>query len=115
MTVDRTVQSTSFLVLQVLLSLGLAVWPALRAPVASITTSPLSNPVAPLEEEEEKRGEGQSAVSTASQPRRQRTVPNRPAHPVVETRFTGLPASLVLLRPAHLDPFRNGLGTPFRC
>ena len=97
------------------MALGLVLFPALRAPATASPASPLGSPTAPLEEEEEKRGEAKSAAESATADRRTR----RDSPPTTATghltRPTITAASSVLSRAAPLDPFRNGLGSPFRC
>ena len=72
--------------------------------------------MAPLEEEEEKRGEAKSESGSTNPDRRGgRTTPNHPPKLIRAFSLAGLPAHTVLHRAAPIDPFRNGLGSPFRC
>ena len=115
MTIGRPARFSPNSLLRVLLALGLAFVPVLRAPAAVSTSSPLGSPTSPLEEEEEKRGEAKSAAEAARSDRQPRTDKVRSTGPSRGFLSAGLATTSALNRAAPLDPFRNGLGSPFRC
>jgi hypothetical protein len=115
MTIGRPARFSLNSLLRVLLALGLAFVPVLRSPAAVGSSSPLGSPTSPLEEEEEKRGEAKSAAEAARSDRQPRTSKVRPTGPSRSDPSAGLSATSALTRAAPLDPFRNGLGSPFRC
>jgi hypothetical protein len=102
--------------LRVLVALALLLSPALSRPAAAVPSVPVV-PFAPVEEENEEEKAGEEANVKAVAPNRadrrvRLSAPVGaffPPPPAAFARHAGLPCA------ARLDPFRNGLGTPFRC
>ena len=107
---------------RVLLALLLAVCPAVRSSATSPAAVPARLPAAPVEEHEEEHRPRQSPSEAqgeeAAALRGDRRAPNPPSYgfllPLSE--LTSVPRrGATLTRAAPADPFRNGLGCPFRC
>jgi hypothetical protein len=76
-------------------------------------------PAAPLtEEDESEREEEVKAREASSRPERRADISRKQSRGNSRLSFKQRPIDLSLfaaLRPTAADPFRNGLGTPFRC
>ena len=102
-----------------MLAAGLVPFTSTRQAVAFLSTQPTSSaaPTAPAsvpEEEETERGKEPAGKEKA----RKFAPPSRPASPPrrpVYSRPSACHAALAIASPALIDPFRNGLGCPFRC
>ncbi len=105
----------TLLAVRALVALGLALFPLLQAPAAPTTFPSSANSTG--QTEEEKSEEVKSVAGCAIPVRGDRKSPAPPGgRPVVTpSRIPDSPPGAALPRAASADPFRNGLGCPFRC
>jgi hypothetical protein len=114
--------STTLTAFRVLVALGLVFFPLLLSPAAS--PSRLATPASPFtptgptgQSEEEKTGENRAAVEWSAPARGDRRTGGPPGGRVSlnPARTSNSTSGAILSRAASSDPFRNGLGCPFRC
>jgi hypothetical protein len=105
----------TLLAFRALVALGLAFFPLLQAPAAPTTFPSSANSTG--QTEEEKSEEVKSVAGCATPVRGDRKPPTPPdERPVVTpSRIPDSSPGAALPRAASADPFRNGLGCPFRC
>jgi hypothetical protein len=105
----------TFLVFRALLALGLVFCPLLQFSAACPAVIPVPSAPAPGQPEEEKSEEQKSGTECATPARDRRSSGPSDERSVASTPRLSDYRSGALPRAAAADPFRNGLGCPFRC